>query len=152
MKVSDVMTKNPASVAAGAPVRDVARLMVEHDCGAIPVVDDQARPIGMITDRDITVRAVAADKDPHTLVARDVMTSPVITVRQDMDLDEMLDLMEEQQVRRVVVVDASNNAIGIVATADVAEHASKRKAGELLQEITEPAGEERPGADGVRAH
>jgi len=150
MKVSEVMTRNPASVTAETPVREVARLMVEHDCGAIPVVDGQGRSIGILTDRDITIRAVAADKNPHDLLARDLMTAPVIGVREDLELDDLLDLLEDHQIRRVVVVDGAGKTIGIVATADVAEFASQRKTGELLQKVSEPPGDQ-PGGAGVRA-
>ena len=151
MKVSDVMTRNPVCATPDTPVREVAKLMVEHDCGAIPVVDEEGRPTGILTDRDITARAVAADKNPHDLVAADLMTSPVITVGKDLDVDGLLDLMEERQVRRVVVSDDGGKPIGIVATADVAEYASKRESGELLQKISEPT-QDRPGSDSVRAH
>ena len=151
MKVSDVMSKNPVCVTPDTPVREVAKLMVDHDCGAIPVVDEGGRPTGILTDRDITVRAVAADKNPHDLVAEDLMSSPVITVGKDLDIDGLLDLMEERQIRRVVVSDEGGKPIGIVATADVAEYASKRASGELLQKISEPT-QDRTGSDSVRAH
>jgi CBS domain-containing protein len=150
-RVKDIMTTSPAFCTADTPLQEVARMMVDCDCGAIPVVDDVdgRRPIGMVTDRDITVRAVASGRNPMALTARDCMTTPVATCRDDARLDDCIDLLETKQLRRVPIVDAAGALCGIVAQADVAEHASKRKAGELVRKISEHA-PKYPGPDGVR--
>jgi CBS domain-containing protein len=151
MDVRDVMTRNPACCAPDTNLQQVACMMVEYDCGAIPVIDaGSGKPIGIVTDRDITVRAVANCKNPLELSARDCMTAPVCTIGEDASLDECLDLVEAKQIRRMLVVDRAGKCIGIVAAADLAEHASKRKAGELLQKVSQPASVP-IGGDGVRA-
>jgi CBS domain-containing protein len=149
MKVRDVMTKNPVCCTPEMSLEAVACMMRDCDCGAIPVVGDaQGRiPIGVITDRDIVVRALAAGRDPSQLAVRDCMTMPAITVTDDVDLDACIDLLEEHQLRRAVVIDSAGRCVGIVAQADIALHASKRKAGELLGEVSRPA----PNGAGVHA-
>lgn len=139
MKVSEVMTKFPATCTPDQTVAAAARLMISADCGAIPVVGEQDElPIGVITDRDIVVRAIANDLGPETLV-RDCMTTPAITVTTETSLGDCIKLLEQRQIRRVFVVDEAGRCIGVVAQADIAEHASKRKAGELLQEVSRPS-------------
>jgi CBS domain-containing protein len=138
MKVSEVMTKDPACCTPETGLKEVARLMVEHDCGEIPVVDGQRtmRPVGVVTDRDIVVRCVAEGKNPLEAEAGDVMSSPVVTVTPDMTLEEVADLMEEHQLRRVPVVDEAGAVCGIVAQADIAHHASAREVAEVVREVS----------------
>lgn len=140
MKVSELMTLDPTCCTPGTSLEAVARLMVDCDCGAIPVVGDLASrfPIGMVTDRDIVTRIVAAGKNPLEHTAGDCMSLPAITVTADTDLGDCLDLLEINQIRRVIVVDKEGRVTGILAQADVAVHLSKRKAGELLRELSEP--------------
>ena len=138
MKVSEVMTRDPACCTPETGLKEVARLMVEHDCGEIPVVDGQRtmRPVGVVTDRDIVVRCVAEGKNPLEAEAGDVMSSPVVTVTPDMTLEEVADLMEEHQLRRVPVVDEAGVICGIVAQADIAHHASAREVAEVVREVS----------------
>jgi CBS domain-containing protein len=140
MKVSEVMTPEPTCCTPGTPLEAVARLMIDCDCGAIPVVGDLASkfPIGIITDRDIVTRAIAAGKNPLGLVARDCMTMPAITVTLDTPVDDCLDMLELNQIRRVIVVDRDGRVAGVIAQADLATRVSKRKAGELLREVSQP--------------
>jgi predicted transcriptional regulator len=113
--------------------------MADGDCGAIPVIDEVERfPIGIITDRDIVVRAVATAGTTELRV-RDCMTSPAVTVTEDMDLNDCVSLLEKAQLRRLIVVDRDGRCAGIVAQADVASHASKRKTGELLRYVSRPS-------------
>jgi len=133
------MTCNPACVKADAPLREVARLMVEHDCGEIPVVEDGSRPIGVVTDRDITIRSVARGINPVDLPAREVMTSPVVTVSPETSLEDCCNLMEQHQIRRVLVVDDAGALCGIVAVADIARNAGKNATGEVVKEVSEAA-------------
>lgn len=140
MKIMDVMTKQPSCCTPDASLEAVARMMIDCDCGAIPVVTDLygRMPIGIITDRDIVVRAVAAGLDPCGMSARDCMTVPAFTVTEDSSVDECIELLEERQIRRAIVVDQVGRCTGIVAQADIAQHTSKRRTGELLQHVSKP--------------
>ena len=137
--VSTVMTSNPATCKVDTSVRDVARMMLESDCGQIPVIDDQGRPLGVVTDRDIAVRVVANGGD-GTATAGEAMTSPVRTVRADSDLKDCLCVMEEAQVRRVPVVDDSGKLTGIEAQPDIPLAGKSRATGEAVKEVSEPPG------------
>lgn len=141
MEVRDLMTTGPACCEPGAGLQEVARMMLDNDCGAIPVVED-GEPVGIVSDRDIAIRAVAEGRNPLELTAGDIMSSPVETVTEATSLDDLFDLMEEKQIRRVVVVDADGGVCGIVAQADIAEYAGDEVA-EVVQEISEPQGGQR---------
>jgi len=142
MNVEQIMTKNPTCCTADASLQEVAQLMVDHDCGCIPVVDDDKSkvPVGMITDRDITCRIVAKGKNPLDLTAGDAMTSTVISVTPETSIEECCNLMESSQIRRVTVVDESGACCGIVAQADIAINASDKKTAELVEEVSKGAG------------
>jgi len=138
MKVSEIMTKNPTCCTADAGLQEVAKMMVDNDCGCIPVVADNntKTPIGMITDRDITVRTVAEGKNPLDLTAGDVMSGDVITVTQDSSVEDCCNLMEDSQIRRIAVVDENGACCGMVAQADIAINADDRKTAEMVQEVS----------------
>ncbi|HTH37863.1 MAG TPA: CBS domain-containing protein [Pyrinomonadaceae bacterium] len=138
MKVKEIMTQNPACCTADDNLQSVAKLMVDHDCGCIPVVEDTSgnKPIGIVTDRDICCRAVAEGKNPLDLTAGDVMTGNVITVTPDMSVEECCNVMEDNQIRRVAVVDNSGACCGIVAQADIAVYADEYKTAEVVQEVS----------------
>ena len=142
MYVREIMTTNPACCTPNTSLRDVARLMVERDCGEIPVIErgNNGRPLGVITDRDITCRTVAAGRNPLELTAADCMTTPVVTVTADDSLDACCDTMERHQIRRVPVVDAQGSCCGIVSQADIARAASASITAEVLREVSEPNG------------
>jgi CBS domain-containing protein len=141
MKIKEIMTASPACCTPGTSLREVAAMFVDHDCGAIPVVDnvDTRRPIGMVTDRDIACRAVAKGLNALELTARDCMSSPSVTVKEDASLDEAIQLMEDNRVRRLPVVDERGRCIGVVAQADIALSAGKGKTAEVLKEISQPS-------------
>jgi CBS domain-containing protein len=134
MDVRNVMTADPASCSPSSPVEEAARLMVEHDCGEIPVVDQQRVPVGVITDRDVACRVVANGKGPRTPV-REAMSTPPITVAADTSVEDCCRLMEQHQVRRVLVVDDKGACCGMVAQADVALRSPER-AGKLVHDIS----------------
>jgi CBS domain-containing protein len=138
MKVKEIMSKDPACCTRESSLQDVAILMLEHDCGEIPVVDNMQskRPVGVVTDRDITIRTVALGKNPLELRARDCMSSPAVTVTPETTVDDCCTLMEENQLRRVPVVDESGCCCGIVSQADIARNASKKDAGELVKDVS----------------
>ena len=140
MDVRSVMTPDPACCTRNSMLDTVARMMIDNDCGEIPVVDDHEsrRPIGVITDRDIAVRAVATGAVPGQSAAGDYMTSPVITVRPEDSLKDCCQIMEQHQIRRVLVVDGDERVCGIVSLADVSRHAAQSATAEVVKEVSEP--------------
>lgn len=138
MDIRSVMTPDPAACQAETPIREIARLMLENDCGLVPVIDASGNPVGTVTDRDIAVRVVAEGRDPQQCTARDVMTSPVTTVSLDSDLAETTDLMESEQIRRILVVDQEGRLCGIVAQADVALSGRDRRTADLVEKVSQP--------------
>ncbi|MFC5569465.1 CBS domain-containing protein [Lysobacter yangpyeongensis] len=138
MNVQSVMTPDPACCTAATPLRDVARMMLDNDCGQIPVVDESQRPIGVVTDRDITVRIVAEGRDSNAATAADAMTGPARTVRTDTSLADCVCLMEADQIRRVPVVDSEGRLAGIVAIADLALAGKQESTAEVVKEVSEP--------------
>jgi CBS domain-containing protein len=141
VKVKEVMSETVTCCSPDARLPEVARAMVECDCGEIPVVEDKERmrPIGVVTDRDIVVRAVAAEQDPRELKASECMTSPCITTTPEASVDDCLQLMQQHKIRRVPVVDENGGCCGIVAQADIARHASKKDAGRMVNEVSKPS-------------
>ncbi len=141
MKVREIMSENPACCTPETGLREVATLMLEKDCGEIPVVEgkDDATPIGVITDRDIVCRAVARGKNPLDLRAEDVMTQTVISVTPETSLEECCDIMEENQIRRLPVVDQNGELCGMISQADIARHSSRDQTAEVLRFISQPS-------------
>ena len=101
----DVMTQDPACCLPGTTLDQVAKMMVENNCGEIPIVDRSNHPIGVVTDRDIVCRVVAEGRNPTGQTADSCMTRPVVTVPTDAPLDEVIATMEDYQIRRVPVID-----------------------------------------------
>ena len=139
MKVFDIMTATLACCSPDTLLPDVAALMCENDCGAIPVLDAEERPVGIVTDRDIACRAVAQGKDALQMEAREVMSGPVVTVSPETSIDAACELLEANQLRRILVVDASGACCGIVAQADIARHAPKKETAEVVRAVSKPA-------------
>ena len=138
MQVREIMTQDPACCSTTSRLPEVAQMMVDHDCGEIPVVDDRRRLVGVITDRDITCRVVATGRNPAEVTAAEAMSTPVVTVTADSALEECLRTMEEHQIRRVPVVDGQGGCCGMVAQADIARSASATKTGEVVREVSQP--------------
>src|SRR5437773_9067219 len=122
MKIKELMTKNPACCTPDTNLQRVASMMVECNCGEIPVVESQQtmKPVGVVTDRDIACRAVAKGKNPLQMTAKDCMSMPVVTVTPENTVEESLRLMKKHQIRRIPVVDQRGACCGIVAQADLA--------------------------------
>jgi len=118
MKVKDKMTKSVASVTPDTTVDQVAQLMEKHNIGAIPIVD-QDNLVGIVTDRDIVIRNIAEGKDPKTTPVSSVMTTHVVSVTPDADVNEVADKMAQNQIRRVPVVE-NNKLVGILSIGDIA--------------------------------
>jgi CBS domain-containing protein len=140
MQVKEVMTADPVCCTADTPIPALARMMVDNDCGEIPVVEDKASnlPIGVVTDRDIVCRLVAQGINPAGTIAGECMSKPIVTVTPDMSLEECSHVMEEKLIRRVLVVDGRGSCCGIVALADIALQAGKNVAGEVVTEVSRP--------------
>jgi CBS domain-containing protein len=134
--VRDAMTANPRTASPAQSLADAAQIMQSEDVGSVPVVED-GRLVGVLTDRDIAIRAVAESVDVQTLNVGDVASREPVTVEPGQDLDEALALMARHQVRRLPVVD-DGQLVGILAQADVAIEVKEKKAGEVLEEISKP--------------
>jgi CBS domain-containing protein len=140
-QAKDIMTTNPACCMPENSVQEAAQMMVKHDCGEIPVVEtkDNPKPIGVITDRDITCRVVAAGKNPSQTRVRDAMSSPPVTVKPETSIEDCCRLLEKNQVRRVPVVDQDGHCCGIVSQADIAKSAPTKQTAEVVKEVSEPS-------------
>jgi CBS domain-containing protein len=137
MHVDQLMTSNPVCCTPDSPLSDVAQLMVQHDCGEIPVAQPGGALVGVITDRDIVCRTVARGLNPLEMRAADCMSQPALAVTVGTGLEECCRLMESRQIRRMPVVDMQGRICGIVAQADIAMHGSRARTAELVREVSE---------------
>jgi CBS domain-containing protein len=142
MQVKEIMTLDPVCCTSETGLQEVAQMMIDHDCGEVPVVGNKRSriPVGVITDRDIVCRAIAKGLNPLELNVADCMSRPCVTVPSDLSLEECCKILEENKIRRVPVVDAGGSCCGIVSLADIARHAKKSAAAEVLKEVSEPSG------------
>ena len=139
MQLKDIMTRDPVVLGPDAPLKEAARRMRDLDSGVMPVGEGD-RLVGMLTDRDITIRATAEGKDPNGTPVREVMTADVVYCFEDDDLRAAARKMEEHQIRRLIVLNRDKRLAGIVALGDIAVHApSDRLAGEITEAVSEPA-------------
>jgi len=134
MKVSELMTRDPVTVGPGATCGEAATLMKQEDCGSLPIVEG-GRLVGIVTDRDIVIRAVAAGKDPKRCLVAEVMSADPLTMSPDDDVAEAERVMAERQVRRLPGV-RDGKLVGILVTAHIARAESERKIGETIKEIS----------------
>ena len=138
MQLQDVMTPEVEVIAPEASIDEAAETMSHRDIGPLPVWDGE-RLVGMLTDRDITVRAVAAGRDPLTTPGRDVMTPNVVYGFADQAVADAARLMEQYQIRRLPVLNRHQQLVGMVALGDLAVHAGTRPvAAEVLEQVSEP--------------
>jgi CBS domain-containing protein len=134
MNIREVMTPNPRTVSPDDSIQSAARIMRDEDTGAVPVVED-GRPVGMVTDRDIVIRAVA-DGGVTDRSVRDIVTTNVVYATPDMSTRDANELMSEHQVRRLPVVE-DDRLVGIVSLGDLAVKEGKdKRTGDTLQEIS----------------
>lgn len=138
MTVKEIMTKDPIVCTPQTSLREVARAMCDYNIGEIPIVDaeESMKPLGVITDRDITCRSVAAGKNPMELEAAECMTSPAVTVTPDTDLARCREILAKEQLRRLPVVDRDGRVCGIVSQADIALRCDPKEAGEVVREVS----------------
>lgn len=138
-QVRDAMTGEVRVASPSQSLAEAAELMKSEDVGSIPVVDD-GRLVGILTDRDIVVRAVAERRDPEAVTVDEVASRELVTVEPEQDLDEALRLMASHQVRRLPVVE-DGRLVGMLAQADVAAEGKSQKVGDAVEEISKPAGQ-----------
>ena len=133
--IREAMTSKPCSIDADKPVSYAAKMMRDEDVGLAPIVEGE-RLVGVLTDRDITIRVVAEGRDPDQVKVAEVASRDVVTLDPQQDLDEALRLMAQHQVRRLPVVEEDGRLVGVVAQADVAKEADKGRTGEVVQQIS----------------
>jgi CBS domain-containing protein len=143
MELRDIMTRNVEVISGDASLKEAATKMKTIDVGFIPVCDGD-RLKGILTDRDITIRATADGRDPTKTKVADVMSTAIAYCLEDQELDEAVSLMEARQIRRLPVLNLDKQLVGIVSLGDIAVHAGDRDmAGETLEEISQPAAPKR---------
>lgn len=135
MKVRDAMHKGVEWVTPYTPVITIARMMRDLDIGAVPVGDGD-RLVGMVTDRDIALRAVADGADPNRLAAADVMTKGIVCCRDDENVIDAVHIMESRQIRRLPVIDADDRMVGILSLGDVSHVSSQLLTGEVTRAVS----------------
>ena len=139
MRISNVMTRNVECVNSDTPLFEAARTMRDLNVGPIPVCEG-GRVIGILTDRDIAIRAVAEERDPRTTTVSEVMSTGVCCCFEDQSVEEAEAMMQDRQIRRLVVLNHDNQLVGIVSLGDLAVKAGDdEKSGETLERISEPA-------------
>jgi CBS domain-containing protein len=134
-KVHEVMTDRPRCVTPETSVAEAAQLMKSDDIGSLPILDGE-QLAGVVTDRDIVIRAIAEGKDPRGMPVREIASRELVKINADEDLSTALQLMAAQQVRRLPVVDDDGRLVGILAQADVAVEAKEKDVGEMVEEIS----------------
>jgi CBS domain-containing protein len=137
MNIRDVMTPDVSFVGLDSPILEIARKMRDGDIGSTPVIENE-RLVGMVTDRDIVVRAIAEGGDIRTKTARDAMSPGVLYCFEDDSVEAVLDNMGDQQIRRLPVVDSDKRLVGVVSLGDLALSGKRKAAGEALKEISQP--------------
>jgi CBS domain-containing protein len=139
MLVKDVMTRHVECVSPEDTLQTAARKMRDLDVGPMPVCGPDGKLAGMVTDRDITVRATADGEDPKATKVRDAMTPEVVYVFEDQDTGDAARQMTEKQIRRLLVLNRDKKLSGIVSLGDLSVDADKRQAGDVLKDVSEPA-------------
>jgi CBS domain-containing protein len=138
MKIREIMTPDAQCVRPDESLVDAASLMRQLDVGVLPVCDGD-EVIGMVTDRDIAIRAVAESRHPATTMVREIMSPGTIFVYDDQSVDEAVHLMELHQIRRAPVMNRESQLVGIVSLGDIAVDASTKLCGEALKRVSQPA-------------
>ena len=142
MKLSEIMTRDVVVMQPDDSLQSAAKKMRDRDIGFLPVCDGEDL-IGVISDRDITIRALADGMDVSIMLGRDLMTSPAIYCFDDQDVSEAAQIMEENQIRRLVVMSREDNRlVGVVSLGDLARHATTDRSGQVLQKVSEPTDSE----------
>ncbi len=139
-KIAEVMTERPRAITRQTSIREAAHLMGEEDVGSLPIVDEATRLVGMVTDRDIAIRAVGRGVDTDKTSVAEIASQEVYAVTPDDDLNDALQTMAQAQVRRVPVVVRENELVGIVSQADVARMSKDKTTGDIVGAISRSPG------------
>src|SRR5829696_995537 len=134
--IRELMTENPRTVSPDQTIQDAAKIMRDEDTGVVPITEGDSLA-GVITDRDIAIRAVAEGRDGAQTTVREIASQDVVTIDPQQDLDEALRLMAQHQLRRLPVVEEDGRLVGIVSQADVARHGDDARTGEVVEQISE---------------
>ncbi len=134
--VREFMTTDARCIKENQTLADAARMMMDLDCGSLPICGDDGKLKGMVTDRDIVLKCVAADRDPREMLARELATGRPHWVDADANVDEAIDMMEKHQIRRLPVI-ADHKLVGIISQGDIARNYSEERVGELVEHISE---------------
>ena len=118
MRVNQVMVKNPITINPEATVRDAARVMRDKGIGSVIIVDER-KPVGILTERDIVRRITAVGLNPETLTVEKVCSKPVVAVNDILDVDDAVDIMRDNKIRRLVIVDNNDDVVGIITSDDI---------------------------------
>lgn len=139
-KVNEIMSSDVTCATPDSSLVEISQLMIKADCGEIPIVNSLEKKdlIGVITDRDIVCRTLGVGRNPLELHAVDCMTKNVVTTRPEMSIDDCLELMRINKIRRIPVVDDQNFLCGIVSQADLVKYADEEEAIEMIQEVSTP--------------
>ena len=138
MKLAAIMTGGIETITPHASLAEAAKKMASQDIGSLPVCDEPRRVVGIITDRDITVRAVARGMDPNQTRVEDVMTRDVLSCSSESEVEDACALMERRQVRRLLVTGQDEVPVGIVSLGDIALCLRESQSGEVLKKVSEP--------------
>ena len=134
MKVNELMTRDPATVQPGSTATEAAALMKSKDCGSLPIVEG-GKVVGIVTDRDIVLRVVAAKKDPATVKISEIMTKGPATIGPEATAADASKLMSDKQVRRLPVVE-NGKLVGMLVIGQLARHESNSAAGDTLKDVS----------------
>ena len=144
MLVRDLMTRGVRTLSPKDTVTFAAQAMAELDVGSIPVCDGQ-RLVGVVTDRDLTIRSIAQQRDPQSTVLQDVMSAEVHWCYEDQSIEEAAQLMRDAQIRRLPIVDHERKLVGVISLGDLAAKGGEIQAGEALKDISTPCEPDRSG-------
>ena len=137
--VREFMTTDARCIGENESLADAARIMQDLDCGALPICGDDGKLQGMITDRDIVLKCVAAGRDPGQMMARELASGKPYCIDADANVDAAIDMMEQHQVRRLPVI-SDHKLVGIISQGDIARNYSEQRVGELVEHISERHG------------
>jgi CBS domain-containing protein len=142
MKLSEIMTRDIVVIQPDDSLQSAAKKMRDRNIGFLPVCDGETL-IGVLSDRDITIRALAEGMDVNIMLGRDLMTAPAIYCFEDQDVNEAAKIMEENQIRRLVILSREDKRIvGVVSLGDLAKNQTTERSGQVLQKVSEPDGSE----------
>ena len=143
MKLSEIMTRDVVVIQPDDSLQSAARMMRDRNIGFLPVCDGEDL-LGVLSDRDITIRALADGMDVTIMLGRDLMTTPAIYCYDDQEVSEAAKIMEENQIRRLVVLSREDKKlVGVVSLGDLARNETTKLSGEVLQKVSEPDGSEK---------